>query len=345
MNKFRYFFLWSHRWFGIIAGLYFVLLGLSGSYLVYRDEIDALLKPHLRRSLANVSNFDLRTIVILAQEGLATSKEPTSIWVPESNSRNIEVSFNMSGPKTGRKFVTVFVDPAADQFKGAESFKETLSGFMFIFHHDLFMGPLGRTIVGVAGVLMLFVLLGGMYLWWPRKKTLKAALSWPNMKTPLQWNLGLHKLSGAYSLVLMIVVTFSGVFLARPDWFIHRERPEIPPEQSLTENEKVDFEKLQASMQGQDILKRPFRLRLDRKSGFVDVNAGSEDTYRFDARTTSFLEKNPKKPASAEMHSLQHDLHEGNYWSELGRILTFLPGILPLFFYVTGFYTWWKKRS
>lgn len=345
MNRVRYFFLWTHRWFGIVAGLYFVLLGLSGSYLVYRDEIDAFLKPELRRSVSGVSNFDLAKIVQLAQGGLGTTKEPSSLWVAENNSRNIELSFNMSSPQTGRKFVTAFVDPATDQYKGQESFKETLSGFLFIFHHDLFMGPLGRTIVAIAGVLMLFVLLGGLYLWWPRKQTLRKALSWPNMKTALQWNLGLHKLSGVYTIVLMVVVTFSGVFLAKPDWFIQRERTELPPEQGLTDAEKVNFQKLQTAMEERDLLQRPFRLRIDRKSGYADVNPGSDDVYRFEVRTAKFLEKNPPKSSAAQLHGLQHDLHEGNYWGELGRLLTFLSGILPLFFYVTGFYTWWKKRE
>ncbi|RYZ85242.1 MAG: PepSY domain-containing protein [Proteobacteria bacterium] len=35
----------------------------------------------------------------------------------------------------------------------------------------------------------------------------------------------------------------------------------------------------------------------------------------------------------------------GNFWGITGEVLVFVSGILPLFFYVTGFYVWWKKRN
>ena len=39
-----------HRWLGIVLGLWFALVGLTGAILVYEEPLDAWLNPHLLRS-------------------------------------------------------------------------------------------------------------------------------------------------------------------------------------------------------------------------------------------------------------------------------------------------------
>ena len=39
--------LFVHRWLGIILGVYFVMLGITGSLLVFAREIDRALNPEL----------------------------------------------------------------------------------------------------------------------------------------------------------------------------------------------------------------------------------------------------------------------------------------------------------
>ena|GEM_PF-1618525 len=359
MKKTRALFLWSHRWFGIIAGFYYVLLGLTGSYLVYRDEIEALSFPQLHRAEANVASWNLERLITAGKAGLETDKDPSGIYIPADHGRTVELSFNMSKPGAGRKIITGFVDPSNDQFVGSMNFRESLSGFIFIFHHDLFLGGLGRTIVGVAGILMLFILASGMYLWWPKKGAIKKGFTLKTIRNRLQWNIEWHRLTGLYSLVLMVVVTFSGVFIAKPGWFINREggpgglgggsgggpggAPRAGSERKA-DPISINWSGLQFALEDHALAQRPINLRINSEKSYIDVSKDG-DVFRFDMVNAKLIDKNPPKPPAAEMHELQKDLHGGHYWGELGRFLTFVSGILPLFFYVSGIYIWLKKRS
>src|SRR5262245_48201477 len=57
--------LWNtlHRWLGIGLGLWFMLVGLTGALLVYRDAIDRWLNPELLRPRINGPALPLADVV------------------------------------------------------------------------------------------------------------------------------------------------------------------------------------------------------------------------------------------------------------------------------------------
>lgn len=344
--------LWSHRWLGIIVGFHFVLLGLSGSYLVYADELDAFLKPQLMTRNSSYQPLNLKQAIASAQQGLQTSNPPVRVQIATKDSgHNHKLTFNIPKDAQKRRFITAYVDASDFTFKGDENFRQTLRGFLFIFHHDLFSGRAGHTVIAVSGVLCLFLLLGGLYLWWPRGgKTLQRALLYNSKSTFLGINIELHKLSGFYSLILMIVVTFSGIYLARPDWFITRA-DDGDKVSSSTLKPAVNLDSLGQEIQ--DLLEQDLvsQLRFDISSARMIAQARPDnDIYQkwlFSLENGQILSTHLKsqrgfKPLFADT---QRNWHVGHFWGEIGRFFIFLSGILPLFFYVTGFYIWIKKRS
>jgi len=344
--------LWLHRWLGIIVGVHFVLLGLSGSYLVYADEIDAILKKNLKVAVGQTQTPDLQRIAESAQKGLATDKEPLRITLASRQSGyNHEVMFNIPQGEQKRRFITAYVDASNFEYRGADVFKETLTGFLFVFHHDLFSGPLGRTAVGITGVLSMLILLGGLYLWWPGKnKSWKRALRYNSQKSFLGMNLELHKVAGFYSLILMAIVTFSGIYLAKPDWFFARKG-----ERNGRPNEVMkagwNYPALQVSLETLLVNDEVSQLRKDMNSGRIIGFARNEDAgvrrWEWDAQNGSLLTTQYLQDRSFEnkFGDLQRSWHVGDFWGAVGRFLVFLSGLLPLFFYVTGFYVWSKKKS
>lgn len=343
--------LWSHRWLGIIVGLHFVLLGLSGSYLVYADELDALLKPHLMKSSGASQSFNLTKTIASAQVGLKTDKPPMRVQIaPRESGFNHKLTFNIPEGDQKRRFITAYVDSANLEFKGEENFRKTLRGFLFIFHHDLFSGRTGRTIIAVSGVLSLVLLIGGLYLWWPRGgKTFRRVLTYNRKKNFLGLNIELHKLSGFYSLVLMLVVTFSGVFLARPDWFTTKENGGKAP--AASSKPFADLNSLGKDFQ--DLLDQDLvaQLRFDIPAARMTAHArpGNDiyQNWKFSLENGDILTTQLKSTRSFGMifADLQRIWHVGHFWGEFGRFLIFLSGLLPLFFYFTGFYIWLKKRA
>ncbi|WP_374029841.1 PepSY-associated TM helix domain-containing protein [Bdellovibrio bacteriovorus] len=345
--------LWAHRWLGLIVGFHFVLLGLSGSYLVYADEIESVFKRDLKIASQKGDSVPLDKIVESAKNGLETNIDPMRILIGDREARyNHTVMFNIPKGEEKRRFVRAYVDAATFEFKGADVYKETLTGFLFVFHHDLFSGPTGRTITAVTGVLSLLILLGGLYLWWPHKgKSWKRALRYNRQRSFLGLNLELHKVIGFYSLVLMIIVTFSGIYVARSDWFFPRKTPTAaaPGREAGVPLETLSFAHVQPGLNALFAGDEVEQLRIDTKTGLLQARARNDafgiSGWEWKLTTGELLATKYKKDRNFEQKfgDLQRSWHFGNFWGELGRFLIFVSGLLPLFFWVTGFYVWRKK--
>lgn len=327
-----------HRWFGITVGLFFVLLGLSGSYLVYKDTFQAWAAPGLRQSSGAPGTVNLSAAALAAQKGLDLELQPTGVRWSDNANRNLEFIFT-GIPGMGHASIVAFVDPITAQFKGKEVFKDTVTGTIFFFHHDIFLGGTGRIIMAISGIAMLVILIGGLYLWWPRKKTWRRVLKLGPMNNPLQANLELHKFFGFYTLLLMVMVTFSGVYISKPNWF-QTVKPRGGGEQDDRPLPTVDFEKLGVFLAEQP---KPLLARIDARKSTLQLEVHSAEQQWFALESFEKTEAPPKKPK--DMRGIQRDLHGGQFWSELGKFLVFVSGLLPLFFYISGIYIWWKKSK
>lgn len=334
------FFDWVHRWFGLIAGFYFVLLGLSGSFLVYEDDLHDIYDAKMRISPVSTEAPSLSGLVQALRDHLGDPNAvPNRLNIPERDNANaiFRVERKVDGEK---KQLTVFGDPASLKITGEEFYRDTISGFVFVFHHDLFWGSTGRTIMGVSGTLMLILLVTGLYLWWPKKGRWKDAFKFGRMKNAYQTNFEIHRVIGFYSLVLMILITFTGVFISKPNWFIDVPKP--PKRAEGAEAPVIDFKAIETKLREIGFPTRGLSFRVDAKTGIVGVTASGAGRVTLTASGEESLD------AGAKPHPVRQwnrDVHGGAFWGELGRLLVFISGILPLVFYISGFYIWRKKSG
>ena len=339
------FMLWLHRWFGLIVGFYFVLLGLTGSYLVYEDFFESVLQKDLRTSAAASESYSLSAIVESSQKGIGTDRFPQQVILPENpQSSAIAVYTFMEGKE--RKRIQAFVDAGTNEFKGQVNFAQSLTGWMFRFHHDLFLGGLGKTIVAVAGIMMLALLLTGLYLWWPIKGNFRKALTLRSLRNAFLVNYELHRLGGFYTLILMIMVTFTGIVIARPDWFSNSGRRGRPPFMEGGDQVVFDLKFIGDEIAGQGLPSRPLNINFDTRKGIAKIKAGSagqEQNFEFDAATPEFKKIEAAEPPKKSFRNINFALHVGDFWGAFGKFLMFLSGLLPLVFYISGFYIWMKK--
>jgi uncharacterized iron-regulated membrane protein len=341
-------FFWTHRWFGIVAGLYFVLFGITGSYLVYENTFDKWMYPDRFVAESASKTIDLPLYVATAKAALQTERDPIRVMVPGSATENIRLVFNLAEPGEAPRNVSAYVDPSTLAFKGAYSRLESFGGLMGTFHHDLFLGAsVGRFWMGISGLFLMALLLSGLWIWWPKMRFLKRSLTWPNFRGLYKALLDLHKLFGIYSLVLMIAVTFSGLYISVPGWFqfgAQQDAASSPRPSSATgEAPKIGFADLQARLLEQNLLERPLFVSYNARAKAVNVRIGqNESVFVFDPDLKA-LKPKPEEPKTFEMRGLQRDIHAGHYWGPVGEMLTFLSGLLPLFFWITGLYVWWTK--
>lgn len=343
-----------HRFLGIALGFYFALMALSGAYLVYSDTVEVWLAPGRYISEKETKTFDLEKVVTAAQEGIRTPIVPSRVKIPEDPKRNIILTFRL--PRMGEEPVRkiVYVDPSNYRAKDSHDFREDLTGFIFRFHEEFMVGKkVGRPVVAGAGIGFIFILFSGLFLWWPNRKQLKRVLSWPRLRAFYPAMFQLHKFFGFYSLPLLLMLSVSGVYIAKPEWFEQGEKEEKPkeekekPEAVLDKNGPLSFTDLQAKLSAHRIALRPLSLSIDAEGMLVKLRIpSSEKRYQLTLQDGLFQAlPEEKEKEEFSLHGFMHDIHAGKFWSWYGRVLVFLAMPFVLFLSSTGYYLYTKRVS
>lgn len=139
-----------HAWIGLIASAFLAIFALSGTILVYRNEIIALSLPN-NGSIAILDN-EAAIAKIFGSFDIGKIK---SITMPNSDLPFYKIAhekqisyFDISGTlvETSREL---------------QRFDE----WLFNLHHYLLMGKVGEPFVGAIGAFCLFMVIIGIYLW------------------------------------------------------------------------------------------------------------------------------------------------------------------------------------
>ncbi len=107
--------------------------------------------------------------------------------------------------------LTIFVNPHTGGINGARTPQQsqaTLARRLHVFHVELFAGRVGRTVVGAATAVALFLLLTGIVLWWPDKlMRIHTGASWKRI------NFDLHHALGIVAALFLVIITASGLVI------------------------------------------------------------------------------------------------------------------------------------
>lgn len=206
--------LWLHRWCSLLATLPFLILCLTGTVLIFHEEIDAALGVMPDKRLADdQAHLPLQAAIdnILAahpDERVATiGLDPDNypglmLMVTVPNDARDMTEFKMRFAELASAQPTEHVvDPTA-----------TLTGFLLELHAHWFLGMPGELIGAVIALLVLTSLISGIVVYAPYvRKVAFGMLRRGRGKRLLQ--LDLHNLLGAVVLGWALVVTLSGFLL------------------------------------------------------------------------------------------------------------------------------------
>jgi uncharacterized iron-regulated membrane protein len=355
-----------HLYAGLVIGLAIVIVGLSGSVIVYWREIDEMMNPDLLTT-AGADPLDvLDTSVATLRQ---TYPENTGAWrirMPR-HERGVIVCEYYDPPQRRGVFGSasyVLIDPHDGSIRSTWYWNETLISWIYTLHMYLQAGAVGHDLVGCTGIVLLFMTLSGIYLWWPRRFNRMAFLmslrsDWPRIEYDS------HRLLGLYSLLVMFIVTVTGINII------------YPKAVGALVGIFSPVEPLPSGLRSVPIAGRPplapsaaARLALqafpDARLQTLVTPAGEEGIYRailrqpmevynrHVAQTQIWLDqysghtlhvRDPRRfNAGTTLHSLTYGLHNGEAFGEFGKFLVFLTGPVLLWMYVTGVTRWLRRR-
>lgn len=226
----------AHLYLGFSVGALLVLIGLTGSILVFHLEIDEWLNSDLIRVAPQVGGAAAYRPVdeVAAAARRAMPKGAQLVYGQYPRHDGIAYRWNVSVPsgpdaKSPMDFELdhVFVNPYSAEVIGSRLVRpaglggavpRTFVGFVFALHYALLLPrfgdpPFGDTVVAVIGMVLTVSLFTGLYLWWPKSGGWMAALTIKRGAHVRRMNFDVHKTAGVYFSIVLLALFVSGVYL------------------------------------------------------------------------------------------------------------------------------------
>lgn len=190
-----------HRWSGIILGLLVVLIGVTGSLLVYEDELDTLLNPDLFRVQPGDAYRSYDEIIAAAAAAGPDHLQPGYVSrMDDSPARPVVVTLQGNTSEE----LQVFVNPYTAEVLGVRSGLSSLALIRRL-HGDLALGSVGEDLIGALSIVMALMCVMGLVIWWPAKGAWLRSLKINFHARPKLMLRDLHNAGGAYLFVFLFV--------------------------------------------------------------------------------------------------------------------------------------------
>ncbi|MGY5850621.1 PepSY-associated TM helix domain-containing protein [Salegentibacter sp. F14] len=333
-----------HSWFGLIAGLFLLIMGISGSILVFHKQIDSwIFKNQYQENYSGPQQLDQ------AIKNVQKNYPGWDTRVKQFNPGKVLI-FDLRNQK---QRAYLFVHPVSGKILKEVDTSKHFTSWLLKLHYSLHLGVIGRIIVLLIGILFFLSLLTGIILY--RKsiwKVLAFSVRLNHHKKRSMYS-SLHRYIGVWALLLNLVLVITGIVLAytvakaglNPLPAPSGPSIEISMNESLKEIE-MDYPRF-----------TPTYIRLPlRQDGDITVfGRFSQDPFfysefynyiRLDHRTAEItsVKKVRQSSFSEKLASTVMPLHYAEFGGLTVKILYSFIGLSGPFLSITGFLIWLKGR-
>jgi uncharacterized iron-regulated membrane protein len=200
-----------HRWFGLLAAGWLFVLGLTGSILVFCDEIDRVLNRDLRRVAGSTERLPVAALVAVA-EATRPGAYGSFVDLSESDDESVVVYLaarpepDAVGAGTNRADLPpglqVSVEPYTGRVLGERVFgawsldRRHLPSFVYQLHLDLNLGGGMAWFLGLVAALRLLDHVPAVALSFPAPRLWMKSLRVRRGARGFAWLYGLHRTAG-----------------------------------------------------------------------------------------------------------------------------------------------------
>jgi uncharacterized iron-regulated membrane protein len=303
-----------HLWIGIALGLYVLAISVSGSAIVFRNEIYRVADPGPR--IVEVRGEPLATEALRAA---ALRQHPgdtiSYVWPGREPHHATEIWLDHKGRRNQRWF-----DPYTGEDLGPSvPYAIQITAWFMRLHTDLLAGETGRTVNGIAAALFTVLCLTGAVLWWPGVDRWKRSL-WVDPRAGwkrINWDL--HSALGFWGFGVVFMWAVTGIFVVWPapvQRVIHHFSPLIqyaPPEEA-PDGPRVS-------------MAAPV---------FAQPGAGE---FARGKRGRAPIRRSPGDHVVRWLYYL----HFGNFAGNKTKAAWVVLGLLPALLFLTGAVMWWNR--
>lgn len=347
-----------HRYLGLGVGLILVIVGLTGSLLVFVPELDAQV---VQQRFGYVTP---------QEQPIAPDKLVETVKIAYANHSDWKVNqvqmvsnlpyYTVRLKRPDETQWEVFVNPYTGKVMGDRQRETAFFSRILDLHYALLSGEIGTIIVGIAALLLFILSITGIMLWPGWRKLISGfKIKWN--AHPKRLNYDLHKVAGIITAAFLAVIAFTGFC-----WnFYDQTTPIIyaatltpkPPEVTST------IVKGQASLSLSEALRQSDLALPEAITTFINLPIEPDTVFEFykkvpgdsedfnsyvkvDQYSGKVLDLQDGRVAKLGDRILNSftPLHYGTFGGISTRILYVFVGLAPTVLLVTGFVMWRYRR-
>ncbi|WP_407411735.1 PepSY domain-containing protein [Acinetobacter sp.] len=358
-----------HWFLGISAGLILSIMGVTGAIYSYESQILKWINQD--SYVVQVENRPVLTPAEIYQR--YSSQYPdakiNSITVAQDPSAAASVNVVKEGARRGH---TIMINPysaqALPEIQGRAFFQ-----FIQDLHRNLTVGPVGKQITGASTLMLIFFVLSGLYLRWPKRHSIK---QWLFVKPKLNgrnfiWDL--HAVVGTWVVIFYLILACTGLYWSY-DWWrngmfkvlgVERSQPQAATPQGGQGGraEKISPTELNIALtqswQGFNQVGRDFStltMTLPKRAdgqvsmSFFDAEPQHERarnnlTFNYQTNSVEKLELYEDKKLNEKIMSSMLPVHRGSFFGSVYQFMAMLASLAMPLFFITGWMLYLKRRK
>lgn len=237
----RHYLVLLHRYVGLTMAAFLLIAGLTGSLIVWHQELDAAFNPAMLKATPPTPDAKPLDPLVLRDKVLAAYPQAMADYVPLRIKPDEAVNFYLTGkedPKTHQHIELavddVYVNPYTGDITGARKWEDfslntaSIMPFIYQLHYSLVLGEWGYLAMGIVALLWTLDCLWGTYLTFPAPQrkgksgdVKPAGKSWLARWKPswlVRWqggsyklNFDLHRAGALWLWLMLLVIAWSSV--------------------------------------------------------------------------------------------------------------------------------------
>lgn len=344
-----------HRYLGLVAGLIIVIVGLTGSLLVFRQEINHfLLQSQFGQIVPQQQQVSILSVIDTVKAAYPDPKFTLSFFeLPTQANVPIRVELGSENRLT----TEVIVNPYTGKILGDRIPQYAIMDIVYNLHNALLTGETGTIIVGIAAFFLFVLSITGIILW-PGWRKLIAGFKIKTNASIKRLNFDIHKVVGIIAAIFLAITGFTGFcwnFYTYTQPIIYAATftptPTEPKSKLREEKSTIDFAQM---------LKSAEEALPDAKTTYISFPSTPESVFMvgkqfpeekevwrsrvyLDRYTGEVLKLRNSRSLSLgdEVVDAFNPLHFGTFGGLPTRILYVFVGLAPLILFITGLVMWW----
>lgn len=344
-----------HRYLGLALGLMAIIIGLTGSLLIFHAEIQQY-DEHLQSGTIIPQGEQLPIEVVLNTVKKAYAGQPDVEVRRYYPSIKPDTAIKVILKTKASDWNQVFINPYTGVIINPNpqpSLIQKVFDIIYPFHTSLLGGDIGTKFVGIVGLLFTILSITGIILW-PGWRKLLAGFKIKWNAHPKRVNFDLHKVAGVITSVFLVFTFFTGFC-----WNFSEFVNPIIYAVTFSKTNNVDF--VSVPITGKSPLKVAEQVKIAQAAlpdallrliafpntpkeatwfSFNLPQGGEGDVFLDQYSGKVQVSTTATKSLGDRVLSSFNDLHYGTFWGLPSRIFYVFIGFAPLILFITGFVMW-----